>query len=84
VKFVDAPPPGGPGRPVKYAEEADMLRERAGQWALLSENAASSTASHIKNGVLKSFRPPGAFEAVCRKQKLGYGEYARYVGDNHG
>jgi hypothetical protein len=82
VKFVDAPPPGVQGRPIKYANEASELKARRGEWALLSEKASSSTASMIKNGVLASFRPPGSFEAVCRNQRLGYGEiYARYVGE---
>lgn len=82
VKFVDGPPPGGVGRPVLYEEEAAELRGRPGEWALIADSAASSMASNIKYGTLKAFRPAGTFEAVCRKQKHGYGEiYARYVGE---
>lgn len=69
-----------PNRDTRWAPVAAALRERPGEWAKVefegTDSSCRSTASHIKKGVLKSFRPAGAFEA----KTVNYELWARYVG----
>jgi hypothetical protein len=66
-------------------KNAERLRARPGQWALLrvtdNGNAASSQAAHINRGGQLAYRPKGAFEAVCRKVDGQARVYIRYVGE---
>lgn len=64
----------------KWAAEADELITHPGQWAKLAEGLtsiqAAGIASTVRGGVLKNFRPAGAFESMARNGAV----YARYVG----
>lgn len=68
-----------------YAELAKQLRANPGRWAVVAERGDQTTATRIRQGVLKDFRPAGAFEAVtnsiegepAHRRKV----YARYVGE---
>jgi hypothetical protein len=71
----------------KYAHIADALRQRPGEWAIVSEDAQGNLASYIKQGTLKGFAPPRSFEAVSRvnpgyesRNNMRSTIYARFIG----
>lgn len=91
--FVWEDPPsaargGVRGRVSKWQTEADELRNRSKEWALLSikqtRGAATSMANDIDNGILHAFKPAGSFEATTRTVGSEYRVYARYVGEMSG
>jgi len=55
---------------------ADALRLRPGKWARICNGAAFS-ASAIRSGALRAYRPSGSFEAAVRCGAT----YLRYVGE---
>lgn len=71
------PPADGRSR---WAEVANALRARPGQWALVASGASSSLATQIRSGRRVAFRPARSFEATSRKRPDGkYDIYARAV-----
>lgn len=75
-----------PSRSSAADTTARALRERPGDWALISEHPVISQASNlayrIRTGRHSSFRPAGAYEAKSRSTgDSGAGVWARYVGD---
>ncbi len=83
----ETPPPSSARnvRPGKYIRIAEALRQRRGEWAIISEEATASLASHINRGALKGFAPRGSYEAKVRVNSATrltkrYTLYARYVG----
>lgn len=58
----EAPPQSQRGKGA-YNDFAKALRDRPGDWALLSEDTASATVTGVNRGTLSAFRPAGAFEA---------------------
>jgi hypothetical protein len=80
LKWGDPP---GAGRRVydntKWARIADALRERPGEWALVTENGTSGSNSNALH--LLARRGPG-FEVTSRKQPDNtVNVWARYVGN---
>lgn len=69
----------------KYAEIAQRLKVRPGEWAIVAtfdrRNTAHMLAYRIKRGVQYAFRPAGAFEATSRTMDGEHRTYARYVGE---
>lgn len=81
IKWEDpAPDPRSRG---KYRDLIRALRNNPGQWALVSEDAATTLSSAIKKG-LGQWAPAGDFESVSRSLEGGQGNrvkvYARYIG----
>lgn len=76
-------PPAHSGR-MDWRAVAAELRDRPGEWARvrdgLNATYASVTATRIKKGVFKPFKPAGAFEAESRKHGDASAVWARYVG----
>jgi predicted alpha/beta superfamily hydrolase len=82
----EAPPPSSGGRKADrhWAEIAEELRGRPGEWALVSDDISHQAAHNIRAGRLASFRPAGSFEATMRDihQPTGRGRmYVRFVGE---
>lgn len=84
----EAPPPTKPGIRPPSAEDvaaAAALRAQPGEWARIHSNTsrtkAQNRAAQIRGGLRASFRPPGAFEATCRRSGNEYRVYARFVGE---
>lgn len=75
IEWVD-PPPATEKSP--YDAFAAKLKERPGDWAILSRNRKSphTLASNIKKGRYKAFRPAGAYDALSREGVV----YACYLG----
>lgn len=92
MRFVKNLPPSGRSRrstdggegTVRYQEEANKLRSRPGQWALLKtyakHGAASAFVTETKKGKYVAFRPAGSFDAVSRKRGDKTNVYVRYTG----
>jgi hypothetical protein len=88
IRWEDPPPSNTRKEPPgKYVHIADALRQRPGEWAVVSENANSNMAYSIKNGTLKGFDPPRSFEAVSRgnpgyesRNNMRSTIYARFIG----
>lgn len=59
-----------------WGELVEVLRERSGEWALLSAGLPIYTAQNITGARLAPFRPAGSFEAVSRDGRI----YVRHVG----
>jgi len=61
------------------------LKERPGEWAVVKTNTSAATATQIKQGHLRAFRPIGEWEA-CTRNVDGSGRaekiYARWIGPN--
>lgn len=90
IRF-DGPPPApktGTSVGTRHAKTADVLRDRAGEWAVIdvSDRASvtHSMASAIRTARLRPYAPAGSFEAVSRKVDGEYRVYARYVGTGEG
>ena len=82
LKWQDPPVHGKAGR--DWAAIVEQLKSRPGQWALVAEVAPVSTANSIRTGILKAWRPVGAFEARGTNTKNGRADiYARYVGGDN-
>lgn len=65
----------------KWQQVSTELRKHPEKWALVAEDGSPSTATSIKKGRLKAFRPEGAFEAAMREVNKGRGKlYVRYIG----
>lgn len=68
----------------KYSEVAEALRANPNKWAVVQTfplgRQAGSLAFNIRSGLVKAFRPVGAFEATARKNGDETSVYARYVG----
>lgn len=87
VRFGDLPPDKRSNQ-VKYLEQAEQLKARPGDWALVFEGVSQSTGNNVRKGTLAAFRPEGAFEVATRNQRRpddGVGDsvvdvYVRYVG----
>lgn len=80
-------PPLASRTPRGRAVEEDVvpqLRKHPGQWAIIhcanTRAAAYAMAHQIRHGVLASYRPAGAFEALGRTVDGEYRVYARFVG----
>lgn len=74
------------GAPVKWQAEAQELRSRQGEWAIIQVCETQGSASAFRAGIalarLKAFEPAGSFEAAARKNESGtFSVYARYVGE---
>ncbi|WP_143194335.1 hypothetical protein [Micromonospora sp. CB01531] len=67
---------------------ANELRANPGRWAVayddVTPNVASRRAGDIRNGLLASFRPAGAFEATTRATAGRARVYVRYIGEKGG
>jgi hypothetical protein len=80
--------PGKGGPPVKWLAEAEELRKRPGQWAVLvtlsarQRGSSSRWVCSIKQGERKAFRPPGSFEALQQLDGDVIKIYVRYVGED--
>jgi hypothetical protein len=76
-------PPDNRGRPDnKWAEIADELRDRPGEWALIAKGVDSTIANKIRTGRYRSM-PRGQFEAVSRNSNVANRRadiWARYIG----
>lgn len=62
-----------------WPKVAAELRDDPGEWRRVigfNPRSARAYGSHIRNGGLAAFNPPGAFEAEVRGDEL----WARYVG----
>jgi len=60
---------------------ARALRERPGEWALLTKSGSSSTVSNINGGRTPAWQPRGSFQATGRGRPDGRLDiYVRYVG----
>ena len=83
-RFEEPPAPQS-GRPSSHAEAVQALKERPGEWGIVticSTSASSgSTARAIRTGVRRAWQPAGDFEAVSRKVDGEYRVYARYMPD---
>ena len=78
------PQGGHHGRPSKFAEAAEELRQMPGMWGVVLEttgNTGTGMAANINSGVYPCCRPPGSFEAVARLDAGVRTVFARYVGD---
>ena len=85
IRWETLPPSTRNVRPGKYIRIAEALRQRRGEWAIISEEASASLASHINRGTLKGFAPRGSYEAKARVNSATrltkkYTLYVRYVG----
>lgn len=69
----------------KWAQVAQTLKDRPGEWALLryceAREGADQLASTIRLGLSGSWRPAGVFEARSEPAELGWAVYARYLGE---
>ncbi len=74
----------------RYREEAKLLRENPGRWALLESWPLSTPratpagfALGVNRGFYISFRPVGDFEArsYTNHQDQAYEVYVRYIGE---
>jgi len=82
VQFVNEPPKRArmAGEPA-YAEVAEELVERPGEWALAIPDASQATGGQIRRGDYRAFRPVKDWEITQRKNMSGlYDIYIRYVG----
>lgn len=84
VESWEEPPPVRQGRRAPNDERpwhqlAETLRERSGEWALLSAGLPIHTAQNIAGARLAPFRPAGSFDAVSRDGRI----YVRHVGSDH-
>jgi Tfp pilus assembly protein FimV len=84
IKFVgNLPPSIDVGRyATKHVVIAAALRERPGEWAMVSTQASPSAAGYIRHAKGASYAPAGSFEATARKNDKKWDIYARYVGEN--
>jgi hypothetical protein len=88
IRWEDPPPSNKrTAPPGKYVHIADALRQRPGEWAIVSDDAQGNMTYFIKNGTLKGFGPPRSFEAVSRvnpgyksRNNMRSTIYARYIG----
>ena len=88
IRWEDPPPSKRTGAyPGKYVRIADALRQRPGEWAVVSEDSQGNLAYYIKHGKLKGFSPPRSFEAVSRinpgyesRNNMRSTVYARFIG----
>jgi hypothetical protein len=66
-------------------EAAQKLREKPGEWGMITDcrnsGSSSSMARAIRKGTRKAWEPAGDFEAVARKVDGQYRVYARYMPD---
>lgn len=84
----EGPPPRRRGPQLQHEMSARALRERPGEWAVVttrvSASAAASLAWWIRSARCGAYRPGGAWEAVARtvegEQGVEHRVYARYVG----
>lgn len=90
--FKRAAPPaansGSARNPDAYKAEAELLRTRPGEYAVIQEfdgkssrSAAYRLAKRVKEGTLPAFAPAGSFEAVSRATGRSQAVFARFVGD---
>lgn len=81
IEFGELPPSLRNKNPVSYAQVAQQLKSRPGEWAKILTASSSHGASNVQTGIqnagLAAFRPLGAFEST----KRGLEVWARYVGD---
>ncbi|MGW2169168.1 hypothetical protein ACWC1C_01395 [Streptomyces sp. NPDC001705] len=83
-RFEDPPPPRH-GRHGEHIEAAQKLREKPGQWAIVTTcvnaGSSSSMARAIRVGARAAWKPAGDFDAVARRVDGEYRVYARYLPD---
>jgi hypothetical protein len=63
----------------------EELKARPGEWAVVKTNTSAATATQIKQGQLRAFRPKQEWEACTRNvDPSGRAEkiYARWIGPN--
>lgn len=76
--------PTGAGRG-KHWDAARRLRERPGEYAMVSaydsRSTAASTAYMVRQGTLNAYAPRGAFHAVSRTVDGEHRLYVKYVGE---
>jgi hypothetical protein len=79
----EEPEPIAPRKGSRWDPVAAALKARPGQWACIGRNIQTSIVYDINKGVLKCWRPAGAFEAVSRNhsQRWQADVYVRYVGE---
>lgn len=69
----------------RWADVADDLRARPGEWALIAETAVatnSGLATQIRMGQMVCFSPAGDFDAETRRKDGVRKVWAVYVGDD--
>lgn len=90
VKELPEPVKGGRGRAKSrgaWQDEADEIRERAGEWGLLKvfpankKSSARSTGINIQHGRMAAFRPAGSFIASTRTTVEGIALWVMYKGE---
>lgn len=76
----EEPPPDGRGSAdwgrLDHDAIANLLREHPGRWARIC-NGSTFSASAIRKGQQRAYRPSGSYEAVTRLGAV----YARYIGE---
>jgi len=87
IRWEEPPAPRGGRRDTGWAQVAAQLRDHPREWALVEDGVATSSLSnHISRAKISDFDPPGAYEAVARRENGSHRIYARYVGvktDDH-
>lgn len=87
IKFGELPSaaPTTSRRPGKHGEIAMQLRERPGEWALVSTAKSAysmnSMAYQIRAAYYAAYLPRGSFEAAGRTVDGERRVYARYIGE---
>lgn len=86
LRWEDPPPPARRGSDhldrARARTVATQLRERPGQWAVIAAGVPNrSLITRIRSEGGPTWRPPGAWEAVCRVIDGRMTIYARYVGE---
>jgi hypothetical protein len=89
IEWEEPPPATGKyyGNVGKYVAIANALKNRPGEWAIVSRETQGNLASIIKKGKVRGFAPAGSFEAVSRinpdntsRSNPRCTVYARYIG----
>jgi hypothetical protein len=89
------PPPTKYRPPGAHDEFAEARRSDPGNWAAFKAyakqgggsvdpawNRATSCARTVRTGYVKSFRPAGHYEAVCRSDASSVVVWVRYTGED--
>lgn len=66
-----------------WAEIAEQLKSKPGEWAMVGENLPLGSGTYINMGRIRAFQPSGSFEATTRgRTEDGKAKkvYARYIG----
>jgi len=74
---------GNKARGVSRIRFTNALRERPGEWAVLTEDGSLSMVTIVKTGASPAYAPAGAFEATSRSSgdsRRGT-IYIRFVGE---